>query len=50
MLLLHEHATVTVCHSRTRDLKSVCKRADVLVVAVGKPKLIKLILLNREPL
>ncbi|HAA25392.1 MAG TPA: bifunctional methylenetetrahydrofolate dehydrogenase/methenyltetrahydrofolate cyclohydrolase FolD [Ruminiclostridium sp.] len=41
MLLLHEHATVTVCHSRTRDLKSVCKRADVLVVAVGKPKLIK---------
>jgi len=41
MLLLHEHATVTVCHSRTKDLKSVCKRADVLVVAVGKPKLIK---------
>ncbi|MDI9482967.1 MAG: bifunctional methylenetetrahydrofolate dehydrogenase/methenyltetrahydrofolate cyclohydrolase FolD [Bacillota bacterium] len=41
MLLLHEHATVTVCHSRTKDLKTVCKRADVLVVAVGKPKLIK---------
>ena len=41
MLLMHEHATVTVCHSRTKDLKSVCKRADVLVVAVGKPKLIK---------
>ncbi|HEY8500972.1 MAG TPA: bifunctional methylenetetrahydrofolate dehydrogenase/methenyltetrahydrofolate cyclohydrolase FolD [Clostridia bacterium] len=41
MLLLHEHATVTICHSRTRDLKTVCKRADVLVVAVGKPKLIK---------
>ncbi len=41
MLLLHEHATVPVCHSRTIDLKTVCKRADVLVVAVGKPKLIK---------
>jgi len=41
MLLLHEHATVTVCHSRTKDLKSVCRRADVLVVAVGKPELIK---------
>lgn len=41
MLLLHEHATVTICHSRTQDLKTVCRRADVLVVAVGKPKLIK---------
>lgn len=41
MLLLHEHGTVTVCHSRTKDLKTVCRRADVLVVAVGKPKLIK---------
>ena len=42
MLLLRENGTVTVCHSRTRDLKSVTKRADILVVAIGKPKFIKL--------
>lgn len=35
-LLLHEHATVTLCHSRTRDLPAVCRRADVLVVAAGR--------------
>ena len=40
MLLLRENGTVTVCHSRTKDLKAVCKRADILVVAIGKPKLI----------
>ncbi len=40
MLLLHEHATVTVCHSRTKNLKEVCRRADILVVAVGKPQFI----------
>ena len=40
MLLLHANATVTVCHSRTRDLKEVCKRADVLVVAIGKAKFV----------
>ena len=40
MLLLHKNATVTICHSRTRDLKEVCKRADVLVVAVGRAKMI----------
>ncbi|MCR4922477.1 MAG: bifunctional methylenetetrahydrofolate dehydrogenase/methenyltetrahydrofolate cyclohydrolase FolD [Lachnospiraceae bacterium] len=40
MLLLRENGTVTLCHSKTRDLKAVCKRADILVVAVGKPKLI----------
>lgn len=39
-LLLAENATVTVCHSRTRDLGAVCGRADVLVAAVGKPKLV----------
>jgi len=39
-LLLGEHATVTVCHSRTRDLTEVCRRADVLVAAVGSPRLI----------
>ena len=36
MLLLHKNATVTICHSRTRELKEVCRRADVLVAAVGK--------------
>ena len=39
-LLLNENATVTICHSRTKDLKEVCKRADVLVVAIGRPKFI----------
>ncbi len=36
MLLLHANATVTICHSRTKDLAGVCRRADILVVAVGK--------------
>ncbi|MBE5944417.1 MAG: bifunctional methylenetetrahydrofolate dehydrogenase/methenyltetrahydrofolate cyclohydrolase FolD [Lachnospiraceae bacterium] len=40
MLLLRENGTVTVCHSRTKDLKEVCKRADILVVAIGKLKMI----------
>ena len=40
LLLLRENGTVTVAHSRTKDLKSVTKRADILVVAVGKPKMI----------
>ncbi len=40
-LLLAEHATVTVCHSRTRDLGAVCTRADVLIAAVGRPKMIQ---------
>ena len=40
MLLLHENATVTICHSKTRDLPSVCRRADILVSAVGKPKFV----------
>ncbi|MBP5252965.1 MAG: bifunctional methylenetetrahydrofolate dehydrogenase/methenyltetrahydrofolate cyclohydrolase FolD [Lachnospiraceae bacterium] len=40
MLLLKENGTVTVCHSRTRDLKEVTGRADILVVAIGKPKFI----------
>jgi methylenetetrahydrofolate dehydrogenase (NADP+)/methenyltetrahydrofolate cyclohydrolase len=39
-LLLAANATVTVCHSRTRDLPGVCRRADVLVAAVGMPRLI----------
>lgn len=40
LLLLRENGTVTVTHSRTKDLKSVTKRADILVVAIGKPKMI----------
>jgi methylenetetrahydrofolate dehydrogenase (NADP+)/methenyltetrahydrofolate cyclohydrolase len=39
-LLLQEHATVTVCHSRTRDLPRVCRRADILIAAVGRPALL----------
>jgi methylenetetrahydrofolate dehydrogenase (NADP+) / methenyltetrahydrofolate cyclohydrolase len=39
-LLLGENATVTVCHSRTRDLPAVCSRADILVAAVGSPQLV----------
>ena len=40
MLLLRENGTVTVTHSKTKDLKSVAKRADILIVAIGKPKMI----------
>ena len=40
ILLLRENGTVTICHSRTKNLKEVCKRADILVVAIGKPKFI----------
>ncbi len=40
MLMLRENATVTVAHSRTADLKAVCKRADIVIAAVGKPKMI----------
>ncbi len=40
MLLLHENGTVTVCHSRTKNLAEVCRRADILVAAVGKPRFI----------
>ncbi|MSP48085.1 MAG: bifunctional methylenetetrahydrofolate dehydrogenase/methenyltetrahydrofolate cyclohydrolase FolD [Alphaproteobacteria bacterium] len=40
-LLLRRHATVTMAHSRTRDLASVCRRADVLIAAVGRPRMIQ---------
>ena len=40
LLLLRENGTVTVAHSRTKDLKEIAKRADILVVAIGKPKFI----------
>ena len=39
-LLISENATVTICHSRTKNLKEVCKRADILVVAIGKARFI----------
>jgi methylenetetrahydrofolate dehydrogenase (NADP+)/methenyltetrahydrofolate cyclohydrolase len=41
LLLLHRHATVTLCHSRTRDLPSVVSQADIVIAAVGKPRMIK---------
>ena len=41
MLLLHENGTVTICHSRTKNLAEVCKRADILVAAVGIPGFVK---------
>ncbi len=40
LMLLHESATVTVCHSKTRDLPGECRRADILVAAMGRPALI----------
>jgi len=39
-LLLNENATVTICHSKTIDLKEVCRKADILVCALGKPEFI----------
>lgn len=41
LMLLEEHATVTIAHSRTADLPSVCREADILVAAVGKPGLVE---------
>ena len=40
MLLLRENGTITVCHSKTKNLKEVCKRADILIVAIGRPRMI----------
>jgi len=40
MLLMHAHATVTVCHSRTRDLAAHVRRADIVVAAVGRPGIV----------
>ena len=40
-MLLAANATVTTCHSRTRDLAGVCRRADVLVAAVGRPEMVR---------
>src|SRR5689334_4905513 len=40
MLLLHEHATVTICHSKTPDLPAVCREGDILVAAIGRPAML----------
>ena len=40
-LLLNENCTVTVAHSRSRDLPEICRRADILVVAVGRPEMVR---------
>lgn len=40
LLMLRENATVTICHSHTKDLPAVCKEADILIVAIGRPKMI----------
>ena len=40
MLLLHKNGTATICHSRTKDLTDVCKEADILVAAVGRPNFV----------
>ena len=41
MLLLHNNATVTICHSKTTNLKEICSNADILISAVGKANFIK---------
>jgi len=40
MLLMHENATVTICHSKTRDLPGVCRSGDILVAAMGRPAML----------
>jgi methylenetetrahydrofolate dehydrogenase (NADP+)/methenyltetrahydrofolate cyclohydrolase len=40
LMLLHENATVTICHSKTPDLPSVCREADILVAAIGRPAMV----------
>jgi methylenetetrahydrofolate dehydrogenase (NADP+)/methenyltetrahydrofolate cyclohydrolase len=40
LLLLHAHATVTICHSRTKDLPAVCREGDILVAALNQPEML----------
>lgn len=47
-LLLNENATVTICHSKTQNLKEVCRGADILVVAIGRPKFIDETYVNED--
>ncbi len=41
MLLLHRNASITICHSRSKDLPAICRRADILIAAVGRPRMVK---------
>jgi len=41
MLLLHRNATITICHSRSRDLPGICRRADILIAAVGRTEMVR---------
>jgi methylenetetrahydrofolate dehydrogenase (NADP+)/methenyltetrahydrofolate cyclohydrolase len=41
MLLLHRNATITICHSRTKDLAATCRQADILIAAVGRTEMVK---------
>lgn len=47
-LLLNKNATVTICHSKTKNLKEICKKADILVVAIGRAKYINKDYVNKE--
>jgi len=47
-LLLNENATVTICHSKTKNLRGICKGADILVVAIGRPKFIDETYVNED--
>ena len=40
LMLLHHHSTITICHSRTKDLKGITRQADILIAAIGKPKFV----------
>ena len=48
LMLLHENATVTICHSKTQDLAKECRRADILVAAIGRPALITAYHIQRD--
>jgi len=41
MMLLHRNATITICHSRTPDISSICQQADIIIAAVGQPRMVK---------
>lgn len=47
-MLINESATVTICHSKTRDLRNICRRADILIAAVGKAGLITSDMVNKD--
>ena len=48
MLLLKENCTVTICHSKTNNLEEICKNADILVAAIGKPKFVKANMVKKD--